>query len=118
MNNFLIGSPPHTRGKVEILDEIRCMSGITPAYAGKSQLANIATTRFQDHPRIRGEKASFVLIFIGTMGSPPHTRGKELPLINCAGVKGITPAYAGKSDQKVNAVFIRKDHPRIRGEKT
>ena len=33
---FLLGSPPHMRGKAIGVDVIGAMSRITPAYAGKS----------------------------------------------------------------------------------
>ena len=53
-----------------------------------------------------------------TLGSPPHTRGKGLNGINGILHIRITPAYAGKSRRTVYPLRRRKDHPRIRGEKT
>ena len=50
------GSPPHMRGKVCVASELARYSGITPAYAGKSQIASFGTTGKKDHPRICGEK--------------------------------------------------------------
>ena len=51
------GSPPHMRGKVCVASELARYSGITPAYAGKSQIASFGTTGKKDHPRICGEKS-------------------------------------------------------------
>ena len=36
----LMGSPPHVRGKVLILDDVPGVVGITPAYAGKRRKAS------------------------------------------------------------------------------
>ena len=51
-----IGSPPHTRGKVDHLGVLQVAQGITPAYAGKSCPPSIPSACARDHPRIRGEK--------------------------------------------------------------
>ena len=58
MNLVLVrpGSPPHVRGKVDVLSKIDTLIGITPAYAGKSFLQRTAQCRCQDHPRVCGEK--------------------------------------------------------------
>ena len=50
------GSPPHGRGKVR--DEVgkKFQVGITPAWAGKSKGGLLCPQRFQDHPRMGGEK--------------------------------------------------------------
>ena len=45
-------------------------------------------------------------------------RGKEFANIGEQAVKGITPAYAGKSVCWIIAITITKDHPRVCGEKT
>ena len=52
----LIGSPPHTRGKVLVTQHSEKFTGITPAHAGKSQLWRSTDQRSWDHPRTRGEK--------------------------------------------------------------
>ena len=71
----------------------------------------------RDHPRIRGEKIEAGIAEADTQGSPPHTRGKvaavQLPHL----AAGITPAYAGKRPPPSLRQAMRKDHPRIRGEK-
>ena len=53
---FMAGSPPPMRGKESIAKASIPPPGITPAYAGKSQLLEVETTRQQDHPRLCGEK--------------------------------------------------------------
>ena len=44
-------------------------------------------------------------------------RGKEHIVCDTRDSKGITPAYAGKSEQLVPIISSNKDHPRICGEK-
>ena len=54
------GSPPPMRGKVcgVLLD--RGVSGITPAYAGKSYHPPSQSLKKQDHPRLCGEKCQII----------------------------------------------------------
>ena len=55
---FIAGSPPHTRGT----PKIACVSvpefGITPAYAGNTNISKSLDRLSRDHPRIRGEHFS------------------------------------------------------------
>ena len=44
-------------------------------------------------------------------------RGKGGVKVLSATERRITPAYAGKSQSKGNAACVRKDHPRLCGEK-
>ena len=117
IENRLIGSPPHTRGKDECRRLGRARRGITPAYAGKSSPPAGLRPRPRDHPRIRGEKAAAGRRCPAAQGSPPHTRGKESEIAQMLGRSGITPAYAGKSLFLKMRRQCRRDHPRIRGEK-
>ena len=92
------GSPPHVRGKVVRRSTERRVDGITPAYAGKSQLP------FSGSLSLRG--------------SPPRARGKVLHDELHAAKLGITPAYAGKRRTGILPSQSCRDHPRICGEKT
>ena len=73
---FIRGSPPHVRGKVEI----HCCRvfdvGITPACAGKRSWRSLRTKPARDHPRMCGEKCWPLVCTIWLIGSPPHVRGK------------------------------------------
>ena len=51
------GSPPHMRGKEQRFSEIFLGNRITPAHAGKSDVAEVCTKCCWDHPRTCGEKA-------------------------------------------------------------
>ena len=92
-----MGSPPRMRGK----ERKRCCTatgtGITPAYAGK-RMAIYTTVQ-------------------GDTGSPPHMRGKDVVAWRQSAEFRITPAYAGKRSTHKLSMAIKKDHPRICGEK-
>ena len=57
----IAGSPPLTRGKGLKIDKQRFRIRITPAYAGKSIWRPCSCCLLQDHPRLRGEKLTFLL---------------------------------------------------------
>ena len=73
-----VGSPPHTRGKVQFVPDGEIVTGITPAHAGKSVTKNSCFLCCWDHPRTRGEKVQCKTETTAIVGSPPHTRGKVL----------------------------------------
>ena len=91
---------------------------ITPAHAGKRACMTMATTQRRDHPRVCGEKGSFIVLSEGMIGSPPHVRGKVSSSLASPVSMRITPACAGKSNAASFAANTSKDHPRMCGEKT
>ena len=111
------GSPPRMRGKVLISHSLLGSSGITPAYAGKSNTRVHACVRVQDHPRVCGEKLMPTIVYYGQLGSPPRMRGKGCAAPAHRTPSGITPAYAGKSCCQDLQPARRRDHPRVCGEK-
>ena len=70
------GSPPHGRGKAAGAPVGRLAVGITPAWAGKSQLLPCCGLWSLDHPRMGGEKWALSPRHWVILGSPPHGRGK------------------------------------------
>ena len=92
-----LGSPPPMRGKVPPVISIAIVIGITPAYAGKSILVVFFGFGSKDHPRLCGEKNVRKSLPAAGGGSPPPMRGKVEISVFHQPVKGITPAYAGKS---------------------
>ena len=91
------GSPPHVRGKADLLNLRTFCKRITPAYAGKRMPGISAKSCPTDHPRMCGEKALSTFSSLKNSGSPPRMRGKVyIGKINWA-KKRITPAHAGKS---------------------
>ena len=95
-NSGRIGSPPQVRGKLSLRLTENVSSGITPAGAGKTKLA---------------ERDSLI-----NLGSPPQVRGKQLYNPNISSETGITPAGAGKTLPLSISPSLARDHPRRCGE--
>ena len=112
-----MGSPPRMRGKALELFGGAVVDGITPAYAGKRGRCCPDKLRCWDHPRVCGEKFNSRSSADLRHGSPPHVRGKAVPVAAVAVAAGITPACAGKSGGLPCRVHRRGDHPRVCGEK-
>ena len=98
------GSPPHGRGKDSLVDVILAAQRITPAWAGKSPAGLRCWCRGSDHPRMGGEKPLPPFGSLPYWGSPPHGRGKARKRKERMGAMGITPAWAGKSQKRINAL--------------
>ena len=111
------GSPPRVRGKAGRALEGACIPGITPACAGKSLSMQLVLALSGDHPRVCGEKYPVMDDAFIDMGSPPRMRGKEKKQAGRAVCGGITPACAGKSCTEGHSRPVRRDHPRVCGEK-
>ena len=93
------------------------LSGITPAYAGKSGYGGYWCNRCGDHPRLCGEKINLTNDETITEGSPPPMRGKAFSSPRDQYIFRITPAYAGKSPKQFSGILHFQDHPRLCGEK-
>ena len=68
-------------------------------------------------PRVCGEKSSGSVCMPGHAGSPPRMRGKVIHSLCDRPQRGITPAYAGKSQTAGTPCSSVRDHPRMCGEK-
>ena len=95
----LWGSPPRMRGRASVFAVSSSLSGITPAYAGKSFHWIITTPHSGDHPRVCGEEVRPWSSRGLDRGSPPRMRGRVSRLSQLMAETGITPAYAGKRDR-------------------
>ena len=111
------GSPPRMRGKEHRPETGLHDPGITPAYAGKSCWLSCAPGRSRDHPRVCGEKTASTCLAAPQTGSPPHVRGKVEGYLSSQERRRITPACAGKRFRCFMPWQIRRDHPRMCGEK-
>ena len=85
------------RGKATLSESSAADKRITPAYAGKRDNRYKHNHDPQDHPRLCGEKAVFILRHHDFLGSPPPMRGKVGIVFHLLPEPRITPAYAGKS---------------------
>ena len=52
------GSPPRVRGEEAEKNEMPVAEGITPACAGRRTLSKEMVDRYEDHPRVCGEKVA------------------------------------------------------------
>ena len=85
------------RGKASIHAIVASCTGITPAYAGKSDFSVCGKICTRDHPRLCGEKQQTMKTATISQGSPPPMRGKVIG--------------------KHSAATTTQDHPRLCGEK-
>ena len=69
------GSSPHTRGAPLPHVHLGKIKRIIPAYAGSTEMTEIALAHLPDHPRIRGEHRMARQRQKFAKGSSPHTRG-------------------------------------------
>ena len=93
---YILGSPPHARGRLRRGRRLAEKRRITPACAGK--------TSFLPPP------------FRAGAGSPPHARGRPRRTRDRATRTRITPACAGKTTRAFAECRSLSDHPRMRGE--
>ena len=105
------------RGKAKSSSNSSNATRITPAHAGKSKSSYSTPSKNTDHPRTCGEKRSTGAKFLSAVGSPPHMRGKVMPIVAITLDIRITPAHAGKSDAEFSEADHERDHPRTCGEK-
>ena len=116
--SFIMGSPPHVRGKGCASSRRACTARITPAYAGKRACCWGHPAAWGDHPRTCGEKQMYFATTASCQGSPPHMRGKADVFCNNCELSRITPAHAGKSYSMCFLPESSWDHPRTCGEKS
>ena len=110
------GSSPHTRGAHIHVRLRNHIARIIPAYAGSTpDRAGLCET-VADHPRIRGEHASWPETATRSPGSSPHTRGARGRPDRLLRRRRIIPAYAGSTPPSSLRIRSMRDHPRIRGE--
>ena len=94
----------------------RCISGITPADAGKTGCALTQEDEKEDHPRGCGENLTTSPQNSASAGSPPRMRGKPFGG-NYKKIRArITPADAGKTRLYGVCKIFYWDHPRGCGE--
>ena len=111
------GSPPRMRGKLSCIDRRLGQMGITPADAGKTINVLTVAAVVKDHPRGCGENAGDIELISVPNGSPPRMRGKRWMTSPPPGLRGITPADAGKTYfLSVYVIGLSGSPPRMRGK--
>ena len=91
------------------------MSGLIPAYAGRT-LGDINVYQvLWAHPRLRGADVNCPAIPARIPGSSPLTRGGLTVLAPVDEGLGLIPAYAGRTGCGSRWSFFVPAHPRLRG---
>ena len=119
LNNIFdvfLGSPPRMRERRAVKNLFVCNSGITPAYAGKTRLKARKAKGIWDHPRVCGKDTRLINPFVHDRGSPPRMRERQIFTNSRLIVRGITPAYAGKTLIWRWRSRSAWDHPRVCGK--
>ena len=109
------GSPPLTRELLWAVIPGIWIRGITPAYAGTTDIYNLCASVIRDHPRLRGNYCRNIGIVNSLTISPPLTRELLAANFKLYRYSGITPAYAGTTGKFAEGIYATKDHPRLRG---
>ena len=110
------GSSPLTRGKLQLNEAVKALTGLIPAHAGKTLRRDAACPRPWAHPRSRGENAAEETAVDIHLGSSPLTRGKLKRATHPRGHVGLIPAHAGKTTPDGGQAGAYRAHPRSRGE--
>ena len=92
------GSSPRMRGKLPYSSPSSSMTGLIPAYAGKTGMVARIDALTRAHPRVCGENIISACGVFFIRGSSPRMRGKPPPPL-VANLQGrLIPAYAGKTE--------------------
>ena len=110
------GSSPLTRGKLQVVPEIRPVMRLIPAHAGKTCLGGVPGGWGEAHPRSRGENCQPGRAPTRHPGSSPLTRGKQGRVHTRPQACRLIPAHAGKTETCCARLFSISAHPRSRGE--
>ena len=111
-----MGSSPFTRGKLEVVADVRVVVGLIPAYAGKTVRRRHTLCSRRVHPHSRGENEIPSVRPSRTWGSSPLMRGKPAQHFQERVPGGLIPAYAGKTVSAVALARRWRAHPRSYGE--
>ena len=109
------GSPPRMRERHVSNTKIPDKTGITPAYAGKTECSVLVGADREDHPRVCGKDFWRYASIKAYLGSPPRMRERRVRWDSRTPKPGITPAYAGKTLKNPNkiATSSKKKQPNL-----
>ena len=111
------GSSPRGRGKL-LLNRLSVkLSGLIPAWAGKTPRRSSSTFSSWAHPRVGGENGLDARRWPWDQGSSPRGRGKRRKCRALTARQGLIPAWAGKTRCGCATGKTRWAHPRVGGGK-
>ena len=115
-NADLAGSSPRGRGKRPRPDRSSHLSGLIPAWAGKTIRRAFRGRRSGAHPRVGGENTLRQGAGPLMRGSSPRGRGKRHQQAEPDQRGRLIPAWAGKTRPACPPWSRRSAHPRVGGE--
>ncbi|EFE72206.1 conserved hypothetical protein [Streptomyces viridosporus ATCC 14672] len=111
-----IGTPPHRRGGLTLILQLRFDRRNTPASAGRTPSSPPGSASAPEHPRIGGEDYEASQPCRARVGTPPHRRGGLRGEPALPGEGRNTPASAGRTAGSLAVPGVTAEHPRISGE--
>ena len=111
-----VGSPPHGRGPPSSVCLDAHPYGLTPAWAGTTGYQSGRCTASRAHPRMGGDHCWAHLEGWSNAGSPPHGRGPPHSVARDDGRVGLTPAWAGTTEDHWVMLAVDRAHPRMGGD--
>ena len=111
------GSSPRVRGTAERCHGCNAIRRFIPACAGNGLFSLGASSSQSVHPRVCGERWTFVSRQPACVGSSPRVRGTAIASVcGCLGRRFI-PACAGNGLTAASRRLRRTVHPRVCGER-
>ncbi len=110
------GSPPLAWG-IRCNRRKECLeAGITPTCVGNTHRAAKREDSSKDHPHLRGEYLTKLLMNVWAEGSPPLAWGIRVISIAFLESVRITPTCVGNTVPRLPRWIAHQDHPHLRGE--
>ena len=110
------GSSPRRRGKQGRPSGGQGDGGLIPAWAGKTRTHRLTHSRLTAHPRVGGENGQQSSDEGAPSGSSPRRRGKRILPADVHLIGGLIPAWAGKTNTRLEPNRRSQAHPRVGGE--
>ena len=110
------GSSPRGRGKLNPAYFPGLKPRLIPAWAGKTTPQGLRPPARRAHPRVGGENASPSSSRNSSRGSSPRGRGKRPAPGSPSQMRGLIPAWAGKTSPLTTFTTGTWAHPRVGGE--
>ncbi len=108
--------PPRVRGRERVEKACNSHTGNTPACAGKRRRRSRRRNRRRKYPRVCGEENPIALVIGAITEIPPRVRGRVVKIGKAQGLKGNTPACAGKRTKNQKRRITSWKYPRVCGE--
>ena len=111
------GSSPRVWGQVVFFLYFSCFLRIIPTRVGTRLLAAPHFLLSADHPHACGDKASFDVVPIISIGSSPRVWGQVLATVLSFLPAGIIPTRVGTRRVYSTRLSFQQDHPHAYGDK-